>query len=509
MSGVRRALILACGFLAVGLQVPAQAQQPAQRFASAFVPPGHWALAAVRRLGALGLASPGFDPAMRSLTRREVGRILAHAATRAVETAPRLAGLTDGYHARFEEEFPEAAAALEQTIGDGGVAMGGRFELGYEHSGGRVLSGTGIDPETDAWVGARPLDDLDSGLAAGAWSGILFPAVAANISSSLRDGGARLDEGYVTAAWGNAGFWAGRRIMGFGPGVGGGVVLDGDLALDGGGLFLLDAVTLPTFLRYLGPVRFETFLSRGEQNGRFEHPWIWGARGSFAPAERLRIGISRAVMFGGEGNTTPTLRHLANVLVGKHSGKEGEFDNQVVSVDVRWRPPLGSLPAAIYLEWGFDDSAGAWRDVPAIVVGTELAALPGLPQVAVGFEHASFAESCCGNTMWYRNWSFTGGWADDGHPLGHPLGGHGTESLIYARTDLLEARLRVSGRLFVRDRGAENLFAPDREGASKGGALALELRAFDQFEAAIEGAVEDGSADWRSSRVLTALRLLF
>src|SRR5690625_1346431 len=82
------------------------------------------------------------------------------------------------------------------------------------------------------------------------------------------------------------------------------------------------------------------------------------------------------------------------------------------------------------------------------VVGLELAAVPGLPEVALGIERTSFAKGCCGNTIWYRNWSLRGGWAAGGRPLGHPLAGHGVEWLVHGRADLFSARARIGFQLF-------------------------------------------------------------
>src|SRR5690606_1243413 len=98
-------------------------------------------------------------------------------------------------------------------------------------------------------------------------------------------------------------------------------------------------------------------------------------------------------------------------------------------------------------------------------------AVPGMESTSVGVEYTEFAASCCGNPEWYRHWSFPGSWATGDQPLGHPLGGHGSELLLLTETHLLDARLRLHGRFFVRERGIENLYVPGREGRSRGGSL--------------------------------------
>ena len=48
-------------------------------------------------------------------------------------------------------------------------------------------------------------------------------------------------------------------------------------------------------------------------------------------------------------------------------------------------------------------------------------------------EYAHFAHSCCGNPPWYRHKQFPGSWALRDVPLGHSLGGEGTEWLGFLR----------------------------------------------------------------------------
>jgi hypothetical protein len=376
---------------------------------------------------------------------------------------------------------------------------------GYERESGRVLAGIGYNNAND-WTGPLPAPDASGPAARFTLGASLSRYLAATATPVWSSGGLSLDEGHVTAASGRGGIWFGRRTLGFGPGAGGSIVLTPGVSFDGGGLFLAGAL-LPGPLRVLGPVHVDLFLSRAENGDRIRNPWFTGMRAALAPHPRLALGINRGILFGGEGNSSATLRNLAYMLVGKHSGEMGEFDDQVVSLDVRYRPPLGRLPLVVYLEWGADDSAGGWKDVPGRVLGVELAALPGLPSASLWLERTSFAAACCGNTIWYRNWAFRGGWSADGEPLAHPLGGHGTEWLLGGRSDLLDARLRLEGRAFARWRGEENLFAPDRVGDSYGGALRLEGRLSPRVDFLFRGAVERGEPGWRESEMAVGLKV--
>jgi hypothetical protein len=246
-----------------------------------------------------------------------------------------------------------------------------------------------------------------------------------------------------------------------------------------------------------------------ENSDRVEKPMFVGMRGSIQPHSRLGVGATRAVMFGGVGNTDVGARDLVYMLIGKHAGKGSELDNQVVSFDLNYRPPVGALPLAFYLEWGMEDSAGAWWNVPGLVLGLEVPALPGVPELGVGVERSSFASSCCGNPIWYRHWAFRHGWTDDGRLLGHPLGGHGTEWLTYARADLFGARVHLDLGLFTRDRGVENLLAPERMGRSRGGRLGVDGLIGDGWGVFLQGALEDGRGGWREAAMRVGGQLVF
>ncbi|MFW6079076.1 MAG: capsule assembly Wzi family protein, partial [Gemmatimonadota bacterium] len=402
-------------------------------------------------------------------------------------------------------------------VGEGSAPRGvhlndGWLGTGWDERSGRLLAGTGYEGGRP-WSGPRPVPDAAGVASAVRWTPSFGRHAGMAVEPVLDGDSARLRAGYVHAAGYGVELWIGRRAVGYGVGAGGRIVFDGAVPLDGGGLRLADPRMLPGPLQHLGPVRFDMVLSRVDDNGEFERPWLWGMRGAVSPHERVTLGLTRGIMFGGGGNTSPSLRALAYMLVGKHAGRGGEFDNQVLALDVRWRPPFGPVPFVVYGEWGMEDSAGAWRDVPGVIVGAEVAALPGEPNAGVGVEHVRFWESCCGNPLWYRNWAFQGGWTDGGEPLGHPLGGHGEEWLAYGHADLFDARLRLRVRGFLRRRGSENLFAPARESTSGGGAFEAELRAASSVEAYLSLAFESADVGvedegWRASSTVAGVRVL-
>lgn len=485
----------------------ASAQPSPSRFASAYLPAGHWSIDAVRRLDAFGLVRSGFDRGAQTLPRRVVAAALEEANRIAAEEAPAFLPLVRAYLERFSEEYPETVAGVRGGVARGLRPSDGAALAAYERHRGRMAPGVGYENDVD-WSGPISVDDV-SGAAAGAeWSAVFFPHVAVIMNPIRRGDDWRLEGVYVAGVWRALGGWIGRRQIGYGRARGGGIVLNAVTGLDGGGIHLQEPVRLPAFLDALGPVTFEAVLARGEENGPVEEPWVLVTRATIEPHPRIAVGLSRAAMFGGEDENGINLRNLAYLMIGKHAGAGSGFDNQVVALDVWYRPPVGALPLALYFEWGIEDSAGAFVDTPGLLVGIEIAAVPGLPMLSLALERASFARSCCGNPIWYRHWRFHDGWSHGGVPLGHRLGGHGFEWLLAARADLMEARLRLDARGFTRNRGAENLFAPDRAGESTGGSLALAYRMRQRLEALIDLAEESGDG-WSESSARMGVRVVF
>lgn len=461
--------------------------------------PGHWAAAAARRVAAAGGPEPG-TPATGSLPLSATRRALATAATDTT-LAPAAREAARRYLARLAMEHPHTTAAGADGCGRG---VDARLELGYGDARGLHRPGIGYERETD-WSGALPVPTVESpagGAAITAATGAL--GLALRVRGDRE--GATVHDLHVAAELSDVVLWAGRRAIRYGPGGAGGVVMGGEASITGVGAVVTDPLHLPWILGYLGPVGMESFFSRARGGEVVVDPWLWGARLTASPHPRFRIGASRGTLFGGEGNTPVTVRHALQMLLGMHSGIAGEFDNHFGSVDLRYRPPW--VPLDLYLEWGMNDSAGAWWTMPARLVGVRAPALPFAPGAGVGVEFVHFPSECCGNPMWYRNWAIRMGWTHDGVVLGHPLGGHGTEWALLADAVTADGAVVLGGRAFRRHRGEENLFWPQWGGVSAGVEATLHWQWPGGAGAVVEGYLERGG-DWHASRLFAGLTWRF
>ena len=503
----RRCLIVVVGLITTSSflfaqerSTDSQTNEVAPEFASAFVPRGSWLHDTLRKLHALYLLPARFDPSSISITQREAGRMLLRSIEKARQDFPEVLSLTELYWARFSEEFTRTARLLEGHSVPPILLGGSSVSVGYESTRNTLL-GAHVSPGVSTGGisgGPVPFSDIVS-------------VLAGRITPRLAGDNLTIQEGYVTLEVGDVALWVGRRAPGYGPGFGGTVMLDGEVAVDGGGVVLTDGVDLPGFLNVLGPFRSEIFFSRLQRSGEILDPWFFGYRLSIAPHDRLELAINRAGMFGGTGNELDTtFWRFMNAVLGAAPPDGFNFENQVASGEIRYLAPLGNLPVSLYLEWGFEDWAGAYDENPGLIAGAELGGLPGLPEVSVGFEWASFAGPGATGRRWFRHGVFEDNWTVQGRLLAHPLGGDGSEFRLLGGIDAVQARLRGRWHVAFQDRGSTNLFAPDREGKSweVGGSLGVRLWSLGEIIGT--GMTRWGSSvAWRETSAFAGFRILF
>lgn len=453
--------------------------------ASPFLSPGHWSYGVLRRLDHAGWLPRGADIARQSMPQEEIASLLA-----LVDSAR-----GTNYLRRFRAEFtaarPDSVTVLQRTV-----------ETGYRWHNDLFAPGIGYDSLN--WTGARRLDDETEYLYGFRFGVSLYDHFALGARIAGND-----PEYQATATAGYLGAWLGQRKIGYGVGAGGGLVLNAHELL-GGGVYIPRPLRLPL----LGAVRFEMHAAQIDNvlnlNGveREIEPWFWTARGSFEPFHQLRIGINRGMMFGGEGNTPVTFSRVAKNIIGIYADdNESNFANQVISIDFRLRAP--GVPLTAYLDWGSDDAAGGWWDVPAVLGGVEYVHVDSTFDVALGAEHLQFSGSCCSNSIWYRNAWFRGSWADGDEQLGHPLGGHGREWRVFSHGSFGGGSVTAHAAFYARRRRAENILVTAWQGSSSGLGAGVDFSLRRDIRVVVDGEVEWGADDWSASQLLVALRSRF
>lgn len=460
---------------------PASAQE-----GGAYLPRDHWSRDALRTLAASGAV-----PARLATTAwpATIGQVRA-AFLQAKESAnPSIQSLASAYADRLDQEVGD--------VGEGALVL----SLGVETSRNGRLAGTHVD--SAGWIlytGPREAkDSVDAALYVYAQKsvGLLSVGVDAGVGTT----GAFVRSADLSADIGRVRVWGGLREFATGVNSESSVILSSAPQAVGGGIDLLRPIHLPV----LGAVRGEWTLARMERSGPIENPFFSAARIEIAPTSSTAVGLTRAVIFGGNGNVDISPKTLAMMLIGLTTTdeKDTSFENQVAAADILWRFRTESGQAvALYSEWGFDDVGWGWSNVPAFILGGETGWVRDGEAYFVGFELTQFSSKCCGNPEWYLHKDLAEGWSDRGHLLGHPLGGHGRQTALRWRIEKPAGGFRLSGTLYERFRGDENVFAPERQGASAG--LSLRVRQGVGGLGRVFGAMEfefgDGDPHWKRAR---------
>lgn len=286
-----------------------------------------------------------------------------------------------------------------------------------------------------------------------------------------------------------------------GPDCGGGLVLGGA----GGPVWGVELLqNRPVRLPVIGRVQLALQIGALREAGPGNRwPFFHAMRVEVRPGEDVVFGLNRAVIFGGSRSpvaVTPRTVGLMLVGVTDTRGKDSDFENQVASLDVRWRTRAADRPLLLAAEYGVDDSGYAFARVPGVRVQGEIAWSPfgagwtGVSLVAIAPPTGTYPA-------WYRHGALAWGWTDRGTPLGSPLGGDGWGALATWRRESAAGGLALGAGPFVR--GGENLFAPDLEGTGLAATIGLD-HAFGPWEVEVQGRLERAGAfagQWTSSLV--------
>lgn len=210
---------------------------------------------------------------------------------------------------------------------------------------------------------------------------------------------------------------------------------------------------LPWVFKYLGPFRFDLFVSRLEEDRAVPEPYFAGIRLNFRPVYEFELGMSMMVMTGGEGRPPFKLADLFEILFGENEIGNEDRSNKIAGIDFRFNLPGWQ----IYGEAGGEDEAGGWPAREAVIIGVYL---PRLTRTAdLRFEFADLAWTKDSAGAWYKHGIYTDGYTYNGRILGHHVGGDGKDLFTEVTLDLGEgARAR-----FGLDLERRGVFAPMTE----------------------------------------------
>jgi hypothetical protein len=246
---------------------------------------------------------------------------------------------------------------------------------------------------------------------------------------------------------------AGRQSLWWGQGRHGSLVLTGNAKpLDMARLTNPSPAVLPWIFKYLGPIRFDLFVSRLEDDRVVPEPYFGGLRLNFRPASWLELGASRTVMFGGEGRPKVKFDDFLEIVGGENVGGSAE-SNQLAAIDARLRLPF-LRGAELYGEYGGEDQADLLDVIPffskkALLAGLYLPRVEPSRRLDLRLEYADLNFEDHG-PVWYRHGLYP--YTYEGRILGHHVGGDAKDYFVELRA-FLPRKVTLTASLDLQRRG--------------------------------------------------------
>jgi capsule assembly protein Wzi len=357
----------ACAVLGAGMVVPAVAQQAPKSHhavrsaeddgdrpapASAFLPVDSWIYGALERLAALGYVDTAFL-GLRPWTRSECARLIEEAEENLDEAEPstaqpikilhslqavfaeELKGDAAGYNFRLDSLYAEVTSIAGPPLNNSyhfGQTVVNNFGRPYAQGFNQVsgFSGTGQAGRFTLYVrgefqhapGVPALSDTARTIIAAADATPIQPASAIPDRNQFR-----LLEAYASTRLAGMQFTFGRQNLWWGPGESGAMILSNNAApFTMFRITPVSAFKLPSVLRYLGPMRFDSFFGRLAGHHFPPEPFFHGQKISLKPTPNLEFGFSRTAVFAGQGVTPLTFSTFFHSFFSVTSGTAPGFN---------------------------------------------------------------------------------------------------------------------------------------------------------------------------------------
>jgi len=243
------------------------------------------------------------------------------------------------------------------------------------------------------------------------WEIFLEPLITVNQKTT-----ALLHEGYLGYRGSSLHVEIGKKSLWWGPGVYGSLLLSKNAEP----LTLIrvhhpDLFLLPGFLRVIGPLQFDFFVSRLEEDRVIPQPYFQGTRIVLKPHSIVDVGLTRTIIMGGEGKPSITPLRYWDIWFGENKDAGLDSSNSVAGLDIQLTFPS----VRFYGEWGGEDEAGFFPSKGAYIVG---AYFPGLFQNYFRVEYADITDP-----SWYVHSVYQSGYTYKKQILGHHVGRGGSD----------------------------------------------------------------------------------
>jgi hypothetical protein len=246
--------------------------------------------------------------------------------------------------------------------------------------------------------------------------------------SPTTDRGIKSIEAYGKLAVGDMEIEVGKDALWWGPGYHGFMIMSNNAEnLTMVKLSNPVPVLLPGILSGFGPFKAVYFLAELEENRDVPCPKLTGIRVNFKPHPNWEIGLSRTIMFGGQGNKTDTKDYLQIVWPKNIQNNE----NQLATIDTKVRLPLPKpVPlssAEFYLDFTGEDAAGFSKYRPLLGMQLNDILKTGRTDLRIEYAKTNIGEF---PDVFYNHTFFTSGYTYKGRVIGHHMGTNARDVFI-------------------------------------------------------------------------------
>jgi len=206
----------------------------------------------------------------------------------------------------------------------------------------------------------------------GHWAMGLKPSVVTNATD---DETYRYDGSYLAGTFGNLVIGAGAIDRWWGPGWQSSLILSNN-ARPVPSVWLSrknDLAPSTPWLGWVGPWNFTIFAGQLEKARAVPDTKLVGMRLTLRPIEGLDVGLSRIIMWGGEGRPENGAS-LLDALVGRDNSQDGgdtDPSNQLGSIDLRYGFGVGEQAMGVYVQMMGEDEAGAFPARKSWLMGAD------------------------------------------------------------------------------------------------------------------------------------------
>ncbi len=412
---MQRIVLIACCFLLVTPTV-----RPAVALVSTNVPLDHWSYNAVEKLANYGF----IDSSM--LTIKPLSRIeMARHIGRAMYTLEHTKGspeILESILERLKKEFREELifiGILDAPYSDSSLKPIEDPYVGY------LYAQDGPDLENRRGDVFRQGSNYRAGFASRArlLDTAAFYLHPEYVDSTQNDGNVDLIEAYGKVMVGSLEIEAGKDSLWWGPGHHGSIIMSNNAQP-----FTLLKVTnpqplqLPWIFRYVGPFKGQWFLAQLEEDRDIPEAKLTGLRLNIKPLPTFELGVSRVIMFGGQG--APGVDLFDYVMMFLTRSEQGE-NNQLAGVDASFLMPLWEnkllRSVRIYADLAGEDEAAGWPSKWGELLGLQLNDVLKTGRTDLRIEYANNMISGLAD-VFYEHSLYTSGYTYKGRVIGHHMG---------------------------------------------------------------------------------------